>query len=247
MAYFEGAPSPEIHPFMAAMMFTQTGHPTLGRRYMGFGASPFYAGGPVPSHQMNRLRHGMQPHGMARTMFGAGEYPFPQYPFPLGYGFTHLPWTGPGFSAPGAGGSTPSNYSGSTTNYNSTWPGSTMDSSTGSSSRGGTSSLGGMSTLGGSTLFDMNSLNSMASMWANPYMAGFGNMMSGGLPGPDDDDGDDGTWDPDFDEDDPFTAYLRAVKKGRKRKGKSMNCMTMNPMFGMPSMGMGSCMPLGCM
>ncbi|EME85814.1 uncharacterized protein MYCFIDRAFT_171683 [Pseudocercospora fijiensis CIRAD86] len=76
-----------MNPFMQDSIMSSTGMPTLGRRAKGFetGASPFGPGGAVPVHQMNFLMGGMGRHGMYNTPFGAGAYPHPRAPFPLGY------------------------------------------------------------------------------------------------------------------------------------------------------------------
>ncbi|USW53240.1 hypothetical protein Slin15195_G065590 [Septoria linicola] len=73
-----------MNPNLTNAMFQQTGMPTMGRRYMGYGASPFGPGGPVPIHSMNYLGQGMAHHGSMNTLFGAGQYPSPRLPFPLG-------------------------------------------------------------------------------------------------------------------------------------------------------------------
>ena len=153
---------------------------------------------------MNWLRHGMGNHGMQDTQFGAGQYPNPRSPFPLGQFAFHNPMMGGGFSAPGGGGMHQGAMDCNSMMGLGMWPGMMMS----GGHRGG---MGGGMGMGG--------------MGMNPFMfGGVGGggmndfMMSGGL-GMDDDD-DDGVWDADADEDDPLAMYARAMKKGRRKRGK---------------------------
>lgn len=77
------------------------------------------------------------------------------------------------------------------------WPGMMM-----SAGRGGMGGIGSMNPL----MFGVS--------------GGLNEFMSGGLGMNDDDDDDDGVWDADADEDDPFAVYYRAMKKGKRKRGK---------------------------